>query len=443
MADTDLSSGRPAHPFGAELWCEALREAKDSQRLSYDHLARETRYNRGKLVEIITGRRRPSIEELLRVASVLRLSQVRMLDIAGHLPGLSNLLAYVDRLEDLASRTNEAGARPLFTGVQGAAAIVDRVAATGEYKVSIHALWQGTGVHRIHYADMVVVDSLDDHLHEGELRERLEKLLFDELTWFSAGFVDRPDAARGLGAHFPSLVVQVPRFIAPRRATTNSLPGAPHSVCVLGSHWSGSDDVASALGAGLGHDYASVTMVAVRAYSRLNHASTLSGQDKIEVAMTYLSGGGVGRMRTWAADGEIYVRAARLLGSGVRARDPFVVHLRSTDALLEWTAYTRERWGHVDSPGAENLRLATQERAAVDRLLAPIGHRVLTMPAHLPEGVDFKQPDEDGRDVFMNLWCNAAEEIFVRLNEEHGMRIDVDEARSRARSLGCTVRPER
>lgn len=426
------NDGEP--PFLHEEWCVALRGAVEGT--TYQQIADASGYSRAHIAPILGGRKRPTADELLRLASALRLSQLRMLDLAGHLPGVSRLLTYVDQLEDQASRIGLAAARIPFDDVSGAAVIAGKAVASGRYRAIVEPLWQGTGDRRRHYSDLVAFDPVEP-MSPVEIRTDLEGLLHHELAWFTAGFIGSPETARHLPTPHPELVVNVPRFVAIRKGGARPLAGAPHTVCVLGGHWAGSADVASLLGYAFDYDYSHVGFVASRAFSRITHRwdHRLFDRDRLEVARTYLAGAELGRSRVWAAGGDGYTETARLLAVEKQARNPFVVNLRATDELIEWTSWARTAWRHHDA-GIDSDRRASQvQRLVVDQQLAGSADRVLTVDVGPPPMAE-DDWEGDNRDAFMDLWTDLAEDVLARLAAVRGLHFDHGEALLRMRNGG-------
>ncbi|MFR9805638.1 helix-turn-helix domain-containing protein [Pseudonocardia sp. RS010] len=425
-------SGNGEPRFLDEEWCVVLRRA--AKETTYRDIAAEAGYSRAHIAEIFGGRKRPTADELLRIAGALGLSQLRMLDLAGHLPGVSRLLTYLEQLEDQASRTQLAAASVPFDDVHGAAIIAGKGLASGRYRAVVDPLWQGTGEYRRHYADLVAFEPVQA-MSAVEIRADLEELLHHEMAWFTAGFIGSPETARHLNTSHPELVINVPRFVAIRKGGVNPLVGVPHTISVIGGHWSGSADVASLLAHGFDYDYSHVGFVASRAFSRITHRwdHRLFDRDRLEVARTYVAGGEIGRSRVWAAGGDGYAETARLLAGDRRGRNPFVVHLRPTDELIDWTSWARTAWRQHGGDAETDRGSSISDRAVVDQQLAGLGSRVLTLDAGLPAGA---VRDSDNLDAFMDHWCLLAETVAERLRADLHMRFDLDEALRRMRNGG-------
>jgi hypothetical protein len=375
------------------------------------------------------------VEELLTLSEVLGISPLRALDAAGRVPGISRLVDYIDQLEELAGRTEYVAARLAFGPPNGASVIAGAAAASGRYRATMEPLWQGTGRYRRHYCDLVALEPMKA-ASQQTIRTELEDLLAAEMAWFGAGFIANLDTARHLPAPDPSLVITVPRFVAIRRAGTAPAGGAPHSVCVLGGHWSGSADVASFLGYAFDYDYAHVGFAASRAYSRLTHHwdHGLFERDRFEIARTYTLGADIGRSRCWAAGGDSYAATCELVCSG-RHRNPVLIHLRVTDDLIVWAADARARFGHTSRTVEEDVKSMTADRRTADLLVSRIPHRAIRLDVTVPcrSGTHTEQAVRDG---FFDQWAGLSEEALRLMHDELQLRFDLADCIDRLRSGG-------
>ena len=71
-----------------------MREASSS--LTREQLAELVGFGRAKVQNILGGQVKPTMDDLVSFARVLKLSKLRLLDAAGDLEGINNLLTYLD-----------------------------------------------------------------------------------------------------------------------------------------------------------------------------------------------------------------------------------------------------------------------------------------------------------------------------------------------------------
>lgn len=420
-------------------WCNMLREAAAARGMTQARVADATShrvYNPakqqeeiekiglGKIKRIWTGHEVPTADEMLRLCEVLDLPKVRMLAELGKVDQESDREAYIDQLEELASRVTYAAGLVEVEQLHGAAVIAARVAASGRYRVTIAPLIQGTGRYRRHYSDLVAVQPLPDQTAD-QLQEWLENTLRHHLAWFHAGFIGFPETAKDLGLETPQTrtVINVPRFLAIRRGSGSPPEPRPRCVCVVGSHWSGSADVASWLAHAFDIDFSVVGFVASRAFGRLTHEDhDVNAYDRQEVARTYAVGAErLGRRRVWAVGGDNCLHTFELLDAlDESATEPHIIYLRVQDDLMRWTAAVRSRNEHSPSKAQErDLFDMQEERRKIGGLLKrnpSLRRKTVLLHVGLPPGPDFTDPSEDGRDAFLDMWGGLAERALTELH---------------------------
>lgn len=423
-----MDEPRTPGQYVGTAWCRMLRGAASAQGVTRDQIHEMSGIYRPKVVQIFAGRTLPSADEALRLCGPLRLSPLLVLDALGHLPGASNIVAHVDQLEEQVQNIEVKRAGLATHSPDAAATIAGPAIASGRFRVSVSPVWIQVAEERLHYADFIALDPTDG---KTPTRRSLEELLGDELAWCGAGFLGIPESARGERTPDLSTVINVPRFVAPRRSSGRPLNGAPRSVCVIGGHWSGSADVASFLGYGLDYDYAHVGFVASRAYSRLSHQwdHELFDHDRREVARTYTVGSDLGRPRVWAVGGEGNVDCAELLLQERRQHSPFIVYLRVSDQLIRWTSALRVRWHHTDDSLERDTANSEEEREACDRIFSTpeLARRCLTIDVGLPPGRDPADVEKETGNDFYTQWYEASEQALQVLARE-GRAFDVQAA---------------
>lgn len=451
--DSGGNSERDQYP----RWCHILRDAAMARGMTQARVADATArrdYNAatyhevekiglGKIKRIWTGREEPTADEMLRLCEVLDLPKVRMLAELGKVEQESDREAYIDHLEELAARVTYAAGLVEVEQVHGAGIIAAKVVATGKYRVTIAPLIQGTGRFRRHYSDLVAVQPLPGQAVAG-LRKRLEDELRHHLAWFHAGFIGVPETAEDLRLETPdtSTVINVPRFLAVRRGSGSPPEPLPRCVCVVGSHWSGSADVACWLAHAFDLDSSHVGFVASRAFSRLTHKDhDVNAYDREEVARTYTAGAErLGRRRVWAVGGDNCLHTFQLLDDPQLTTEPHVVYLRAKDDLMQWTAVVRYRHQHSPTKTRErDLFDMQEERRKMDEVLKGnrlLRRRTVILPVGLPPGTDFTNPTKDGRDEFFDMWAGLAEQALTELHSIAEPSFDLQSAMNRLRAGG-------
>ncbi|WP_330330256.1 helix-turn-helix transcriptional regulator [Streptomyces sp. NBC_00536] len=416
--------------FIDEAWCRALRRAAEP--ITRKELATRVGFSVAKLQEYLAGHRKPSMDDLVRLADALNYPKLRLLTMAGYLEGIANLLSYMDQLEDQAERMEYAAKRMPGEPLYGAARIANSALSEADFEVGIRPVWLGTGARRRHYSDRVVLRSLNGAAVSLLDRQRVEAALHDELAWFGAGFVE------GWAPGQREFVINVPRFVAARKGSGAPMAGVPRSIAVIGGHWAGSADVASFLGHAFDYDYSHVGLVASRAFSRLTHRWGDADQerDRLEVVRTYVEGSDLGRTRVWAADVGDSEAAAKVIAASRSARTPLVIHLRPTDDLLDWTAHTRSERRHTTATPAEEMRRLRAVRQRVDTTLGGIAHRTLVLPAPLPSSVRAGGSDGDrSSDGFFDMWAGLAEASVGAMHQLFPLAFARDEALTRLKAV--------
>ncbi|MDT0385969.1 helix-turn-helix domain-containing protein [Streptomyces dubilierae] len=395
-----------------EPWCQELRAA--SAPVTRAQLAANAGMSKAKVQEILGGHLRPSMDDIARLADALNYPKLRLLALAGYLEGLSNLLTYLDQIEEQAERMEHSAKRLPGDPLSGATRIANSALSEGNFEVAMRPVFLGSGPRRRHYADRVMLRPLHDGPISESTRARVEAALYDELAWFGAGFT------RGWEHGTQSLTINVPRFVALRRGTGSPLRGAPRSITVIGGHWAGSADVASFLGYAFDYDYSHVAFVASRAFSRLTHHynDNFRDRDRLEVARTYVEGSDLGRLRVWAADTGDSETVASIIATSAKRKSPLVIHLRPTDDLLEWTAHARRTHRHTSVSAGEDLRALHVARARTDQALRPVEHKLLVLPAPLPQGARVASSGEviDAPDAFFDTWADLAEQAIKQMH---------------------------
>jgi transcriptional regulator with XRE-family HTH domain len=152
-------------------WCEILRSTAVQHGRSQPEIAAAAGIGLGKIKRIWNNHEVPSADDMLQLCEVLDLPKVRMLAELGKVESEAGREAYIDQLEELASRTQYSAGMVQVEQLHGAAVIAARIVARGGYRVTIAPLIQGTGRFRRHYDDLVAIQPLPgqdpDDLRQG------------------------------------------------------------------------------------------------------------------------------------------------------------------------------------------------------------------------------------------------------------------------------------
>ncbi|MER5451215.1 helix-turn-helix transcriptional regulator [Streptomyces sp. NPDC002764] len=410
-----------------EPWCQELRTVASA--ITRAELALNAHMAKAKVQDILGGHVKPTMDDAARLAEALNYPKLRLLALLGYLEGLSNLLAYLDQIEEQAERMEHSAKRLPGDPLSGVTRIANTALMEGNFEVSMRPLFLGIGDRRRHYADRVVLRPLLGGPVSETARSRVEAALYDELAWFGAGFNE------GWKEGADALTINVPRFVALRRGSGNPLPGAPRSIAVIGGHWAGSADVASFMGYAFDYDYSHVAFVASRAFTRLTHHynDSFRDRDRLEVARTYVEGSDLGRVRVWAADTGDSEAVAKIIATSASRRAPLVVHLRPTDDLLEWAAHIRSARRHTPASAGEDLRALHEARRNTDEALRPVAHKMLVLPASLPSGARVTSTGEvvEAADEFFEMWASLAEQAIRLMHDRLRLPFRLDVALQR------------
>lgn len=376
------------------------------------------------------------MDELMQLAEALHLPKLRILALADYFDGLTNLLLYLDHLEEQVSGVHQAARRLPLESPSPVAWIASAALEHGRFRVSVQPLLEGVGDRRCHYSDLIYIRPANGDPITDETKAEIESSLKDELTWFGAGFADNVDSDDESRYFENAVRITVPRFIANRQGSGTSLPGIPLSLAVIGGHWAGAADVASFLGFAFDYDYSYVNFAASRIFSRHTHRwdDEFRERDRLEVVRTYIEGSEIGRARVWAADVGGSAAAARMLAEP-RRKTPFIIYLKPCDELLEWTALTRQRLRHTDKSQAEDLRAMRVARQGTLHALNEISDKALVLEVPLPTSISERRPVKtNGGLAFFDLWQELAEDAIFTLHRKYNFRFNRDRAIDRLRN---------
>ncbi|MGY0234435.1 helix-turn-helix domain-containing protein [Longispora urticae] len=404
-------------------WCQELRRVASS--MTREELARRAGYSKAKVQQILGGHQEPTIDELVRIGDALHIPRLRLLTISGHLEGLTSLLVHLDHLERQEIEVARAARALPLEPPSATAWITDKVLADGSFTVTVRPRWEGDEPdRRLHYADVVSLEPVTGAPNSPATKRHLETILERELAWFGASV---QSARCDSDPERRPLSVYVPRFFANRQSAEAPLPGLPRSIAVLGGHWCGSADVASLLGRAFHYDYSHVSFVASRIFTHLTHRweEPHRRRDRLEVVRTYITASDIGRERVWAADAgdDDAASTATLIASAARSRrTSFVINLRPSDELIEWSADMRQQLEHTSRSRGEDIGIMRTARSRVDEILRQMGDKVLTLTAPLPD--ERTVPDPGIPPAFLGLWASLAERAVGELHRTHHFPFD-------------------
>lgn len=285
----------------------------------------------------------PSLELAVRLAAVLDVAPIRVLDWAGYVPGLADLVLYTEQLQEHIRADEEALLAVSTVGVRGVGLVAQELAALGRYPFTVKPWWRGTGHTRRHFADWVMVDPVDPHATRAQIR----KEIWNSLRYTAAYWNGPEDWGGHIDPPRKDLVICVQRFHAQQRSKGFSLSGVPRSIAVFGQYWSGHTETARVICSGLEYDFSCVGLVAAAQYGYLpgdeREFGSLWSQSRVELTRTFTMDAELGRPRVWAADIWEDIRPLQIALSS--ARLPYVFYLRPSDEMIEYGARVRTQNG--------------------------------------------------------------------------------------------------
>jgi transcriptional regulator with XRE-family HTH domain len=319
-----------------------------------------------------------SVELAVRLGAVLDVAPIRVLDWAGHVPGMADLVLYTEQLQEYIRADEEARLAVSTDGVRGVGLVAQQLAATGRYPFAIRPWWRGTGHFRRHFGDWVMVDPLEPDVTRAQIR----KDVWGSLRYTAAYWNGPEDWAGHIDPPRRDLVICVQRFHAQRRGQGFSLPEVPRSIAVFGQYWCGHTETARMICAGLDYDFSCVGLVAATQYGYLPDDERVPGsqwfQSRVELTRTFTMDAELGRPRVWAADVWEDIRPLEIALS--KSRLPYVFYLRPSDEMIEYGALvrTQHRMTELHEHGeAERMRGMRDKATELVARADPARSRVL------------------------------------------------------------------
>lgn len=151
-------------------------------------------------------------------------------------------------------------------------------------------------------------------------------------------------------------------------------------------------------------------------------------------------GSAIGRHRIWAADVGDSDEAVKIIATSKDRPTPFVVSLRPSDDLLEWTAHVRSQRRHTRDAPETGLQKLREARAQVDRSLQPLLARqkgqIIDVPLPTPNAVGASGDIVEDGSAWFNMWARTAEEIIEKMHVRHGFPLNAEHAIAQMRAGG-------
>jgi len=249
-------------------------------------------------------------------------------------------------------------------------AFVDRVASEPGWAAITSHVVRGV-THPVQFEDhveLVPTGQLDHPPTRGEVDDFLDSLM----GIYDAEWCDDPVDAIG---DWPEGVIKVPRVLAARPPGDPGYAGAPPSIMVVGSHWTGNAKIASLLATVLDYGFFRMATAARLTYGVRAHTPDRRA-DRVEVARSlFRDPQGLGRQMVWSMSmdeaGDLV--PAVIEASGDQAPRPFIVYCRPNDPLIEFSsarAADKKIWGlttqdHRDQRDVIDATMATLTSGAV------------------------------------------------------------------------------
>lgn len=403
-----------------ERWMLNFNESREARGLTHDQIARAVGVSTGAVRKWGQGESRPTLDKAIRLADVLDVARVRVLDWAGFVPGVADLTLYVEQLQQQLSAWEESRVRVPVGGVRGVGHLAHALALNGRYVFKVVPWWRGTGRHARHFADWIVIEDGIGPL----TREAVESEVHEAFQYTASYWNGGEDWSHVMSPPIPELVICTPRFDDMRRGSGVPTGSAPRSIAVMGQHWCGHAEVARFIAEALNYDYASDGFVAATVYGSAPHNWSAPGwrRDRREVVRTYALDAELGRSRVWAAN--IWEDVDSLEIALGQPRFPFIVYLRPSDDVIEYSARMRVACNmtSVDKEtDAEHIRVI---RAAAQALLAEAeavrpttgSPRSLTFDVDMPTGThDWSDHPPYAVDAWFARYAEIAATALKRL----------------------------
>jgi transcriptional regulator with XRE-family HTH domain len=315
---------------------------------------------------------RPPLDMVNRIATILDVSNSRLLEKFGYAANMGSILDYNDQLQNENIRLADIQLKvQTRAGAGRVGVIADALARTGKYNFSVHPWWRGTGPHRVHFADFI---ALQPTTTTGEVLNRaaVEEDIKPEYAYVAAWF-DGPEHWGHVlkGALVPpacDLVINIPRFVSSRRSQGHPDTSLPRSIAVVGGHWCGAAETASAMAYDLDYDYAHPFLVASTVHSTLPQEWDKESwfRNRLDIARTFALSTPVSRRRVWAIEYWNDADCYKMI-TGV-PEPPFIVFLDPTDEVVEYSIRRRQQDKHTSKTASVDEKEVISARAAA-RLL--------------------------------------------------------------------------
>jgi transcriptional regulator with XRE-family HTH domain len=325
-----------------------IESALEERGWSKQDLAERIHVSRGAVYNWLKGDI-PSADMCFHIARALNMNPLRVLEACNYAPGISGLLDLLEQLE-----SHQQQLLDLRAGLQSdrlrsrLGLVVNEFAKSGLFSFTVTPCWRGTSGNRRHFADLVVLDPDEQHmaLNQESIEERFGDVISLAMSWWEGeenwGNVLQGPRRPKRG----DLVLNVPRFVANRRAGDRTEFRAPQSIVLIGGHWCGQAEAGRFLAETLDYDYALPSLAASVMHKTLvqrwNEPSW--DRDRLDLVRTFALSTPISRRRVWAVDYWDDADGVRIVTNAPQV--PYVIFLDPSDALLEYAAARRSQDGH-------------------------------------------------------------------------------------------------
>lgn len=417
-------------------WRDEFEAARKARGLSQEAIAKALQVHLATVRNWSQGHTKPGLEMAVRVAGVLQVAPIRVLDWIGLVPGLADLVLYVDQLQEHVRLTEQGNWQIRSDGLRGIGYVTEALAENGQYQFKVVPWKKGRGSYRRHFADWIAIQPLDNQ----KTRMLVQKEIMSALRFAGAYWNEQQDWRQHLETTREDLVLIIQRFHAQRRSSGSPYLGAPRSIAVLGQHWCGHTEIARFLSDILDYDFVCAGLAAASVYGKLpNEMGDPSWvRARAELTRTYAMDAELGRQRVWAADIWDDIDLLKLASAPYHL--PYVVYLRPTDNTIKYAG----RWRSIcrESPLSEtgDVDQMKEVRSAADEylrhLLGPPGGRHLTMDVDLPDELRKWQDADMGR-AAEDPWFDHYAKLATALSS-HFLSSDSSQLRALLARAGMT-----